>query len=174
SGTLRRGHHGAAGEVGDIIFSDFADTSGTLRWTSAGSAAEVFRQAAAGRPEAQADVQRFVTGLSRGLATLEMGIDPDLVVICGGLSRAGEVLLAPLREAVAGHITVPVQPQIVASELGTDAVLLGGLIRAATQSVAVTGTPEPQIHFAAAGGLAGPGQRAGAARRESRGAGSGA
>jgi len=170
-GRLRRGQHGAAGEVGDIIFSDFADTSGTLRWTSAASAAEVFRGAAAGQLEARADVQRFVNGLSRGLATLVMGIDPDLVVIGGGLSRAGEVLLAPLRQAVAEHITVPVEPQIVASELGTDAVLIGGLIRAATQSAAVTGIPEPQIDLTT-GELTGP-NRESAAHQELRGAGSG-
>lgn len=152
-GQVRRGHHGAAGEVGDIIFSDFVDAAGTLRWRSGASAAEVFRLAAAGAADAQADVHRFVTGLSRGLATLTMGIDPDLVVIGGGISRAGEGLLAPLRAAVAAHITVPVQPQIVASELGSDAVLLGALSRAASHSSAVTGIGEPELDLA---GLAEP------------------
>lgn len=145
SGRLRRGRHGAAGEVGDIIFSDFADRAGTLRWTSAGSAEEVFRRAAAGDESARAEVLRFVTGLSTGLATLVMGIDPDLVVIGGGLSKAGDVLLEPLRVAVAERITVPVRPDIVASALGTNAVVLGALVQAGARLSSVTGVPEPQI-----------------------------
>lgn len=151
-GKVRRGHHGAAGEVGDILFSNHVDRTGELRWTTAPSAAEVFQQAAAGQKDSREEVERFVSGLSVGVATVAMAIDPDLIVIGGGLSRAGEALLGPLREAVSAEITVPVRPKIVASELGAESVVLGALARAYGASTAIVfgieGVREPAIDLA--------------------------
>lgn len=148
-GKVRRGHHGAAGEVGDIVFSQHVDRTGELRWTSAPSAAEVFQQAAAGHQDSREEIQRFVAGLSVGVATVAMAIDPDLIVIGGGLSRAGDALLDPLREAVNAEITVPVRPKIVASELGAESVVLGALARAFDESTTIVfgieGLREPTI-----------------------------
>ncbi|MBN9630734.1 MAG: ROK family transcriptional regulator [Actinobacteria bacterium] len=47
-GKLRRGRHGAAGEIGGSVFSMHVDDSGQLRWETAETAEEVFRAAAAG------------------------------------------------------------------------------------------------------------------------------
>nr|WP_292704109.1 ROK family transcriptional regulator [Microbacterium sp. 69-10] len=152
-GQVRRGHHGAAGEVGDIVFSGHVDRTGQLRWTTASSAEEVFRQAAAGQQDSQQEVERFVSGLSRGVATVAMAIDPDLIVIGGGLSRAEEALLEPLRTAVNAEITVPVRPKIVGSELGAESVVLGALARAYGEFseifFGVDGVREPAIDIAA-------------------------
>jgi glucokinase len=55
-------------------------------------------------------------------------LDPEVVVIGGGLIAAGDLLLGPVRRAFTGHVEggadrVPVD--IVAAELGDDAGMLG-------------------------------------------------
>lgn len=158
-GELRHGRHSAAGEIGGIAFSmSVDDRHDQLRWKSAGSGAEVFRRAAEGDPAAIAEVGQFAQGLATGVATVAMAIDPDMIVIGGGLSQAGGVLLDPLRQAVKAAIPVPVMPSIVASELGAESVLLGTLVRAfGVTSPSVYGSdnlPEPVIDIAAARTLA--------------------
>ncbi|NDA80429.1 MAG: ROK family protein [Actinobacteria bacterium] len=62
-----------------------------------------------------------------GLASLIVTLDPDLIVLGGGLSEAGDVLITPARESLrrnasfSGHSL----PQIVAAALGNDAGLVG-------------------------------------------------
>lgn len=158
-GELRHGRHSAAGEIGGIAFSmSVDDRADQLRWKSAESGAEVFRRAADGDPAAVAEVGEFAQGLATGVATVAMAIDPDMIVIGGGLSQAGGVLLDPLRRAVNAAIPVPVMPSIVASELGAESVLLGTLVRAfGVTSAPLYGSanlPEPAIDLIAARALA--------------------
>jgi predicted NBD/HSP70 family sugar kinase len=158
-GELRHGRHSAAGEIGGIAFSmSVDDRQDQLRWTSADSGIEVFRRAADGDPAAVAEVREFAQGLATGVATVAMAIDPDMIVIGGGLSQAGGVLLDPLRQAVNAAIPVPVMPSIVASELGAESVLLGTLVRAfGVTSAPLYGSdnlPEPVIDIGAARTLA--------------------
>lgn len=158
-GELRHGRHSAAGEIGGIAFSmSVDDRQDQLRWKSAESGAEVFRRAADGDPAAIAEVSQFAQGLATGVATVAMAIDPDMIVIGGGLSQAGGVLLDPLRRAVNAAIPVPVMPSIVASELGSESVLLGTLVRAfgvtAMPLYGSANLPEPVIDIAAARELA--------------------
>lgn len=152
-GQLRRGHHGACGEVGDLIFSEQVYEDGQLRWSSAPDARSVFRQAAAGHQQSRAEVSQFVDRLSRGLAMAAMTFDPDVIVIGGGLSDAGEELLGPLRRSLQAGIGVPVYPRVVRSELGVESVVLGALARAFEQaSVQVFGVsdlPQPSIDTSA-------------------------
>ena len=66
--------------------------------------------------------------LGAGIATLTVLLDPSCVVIGGGVIEAGEILLAPTREAL--ERTMPFagrhpNPQIVAAELGDEAGLVG-------------------------------------------------
>jgi len=69
------------------------------------------------------------------IASLVNLLGPDRVVVGGELSRAGEILLDPLRTAVsrsavqAAHEAV----EIVAGELGPDAEVLGGLLLVITE-----------------------------------------
>jgi predicted NBD/HSP70 family sugar kinase len=160
-GRLRRGSHSAAGEVGDIVFSMQVDASGQLRWSSAPTGEEVFRAAADGDAQARAEIERFVSGLAVGIATVTMAIDPDVVVVGGGLSRAGEELLGPLRRAVTDEITVPVRPAIIQSELGAESVVLGALAHAFGASgprvYGADGVAEPEIDVAGARRLAAEG-----------------
>lgn len=158
-GELRHGRHSAAGEIGGVAFSmSVDDAQDQLRWRSADSGAGVFRLAAGGDPAALAEVAEFTQGLATGVATVAMAIDPDVIVIGGGLSQAGGILLDPLRAAVNAAIPVPVMPSIVASEFGAEAVLLGTLVNAlgASSPLLYGGDkhPEPVIDVAAARALA--------------------
>lgn len=66
--------------------------------------------------------------LGVGLANLVAGLDPSLLVVGGGVSAAGELLLAPARIALAGSLVAAdhrVVPPVVATALGPDAGVVG-------------------------------------------------
>lgn len=158
-GELRHGRHSAAGEIGGIAFAmSVDDRHDELSWKSAPSAEEVFHLAANGQADARDEVRQFVSGLATGVAIAAMTVDPDLIVLGGGLSRADGALLDPLRDAVCEAIPVPVDPTIIASELGAEAVTLGTLVHAfgvASASLyGSAGLPEPAIDVANARSLA--------------------
>jgi predicted NBD/HSP70 family sugar kinase len=157
-GRLRRGSHSAAGEIGDIVFSKRVNARGQLSWTTAETGEEVFRRAIEGERDSIEEVETFVAGLSTGIATVAMALDPDVVVVGGGLSRAGDALLEPLRRAVWGAIPLPIRPPIIASELGAESVVLGAVAHAHSQSAhvvyGVSDIPEPNIDVAGARALA--------------------
>ncbi|MFF1687771.1 MULTISPECIES: ROK family protein [unclassified Streptomyces] len=67
----------------------------------------------------------FAAALVQGVAAVVLTVDPEAVVIGGGLSRAGELLLAPLRSRLAELCLFPVT--VVASRLGDEAVAHGAL-----------------------------------------------
>lgn len=66
--------------------------------------------------------------LGVGIADLAAALDPGVVVIGGGLSEAGDLLVAPAREAFARSLTGRghrPEPAIVAAHLGGDAGVIG-------------------------------------------------
>jgi glucokinase len=68
------------------------------------------------------------TWLGTGLAGLAAGFDPELIVIGGGVSAAGDLLLGPAREALSKTLTgrgFRPEPPIVAAELGQSAGMIG-------------------------------------------------
>jgi glucokinase len=84
--------------------------------------------AEAGDPQAIRLVERIGHAFGRGLRSLISVLDPDRVVIGGGLGSAGEILLGPIREGAgrdryaARHTELP---PIVAAELGERAGAVG-------------------------------------------------
>ncbi len=61
-----------------------------------------------------------------GLSSLLNLINPEIVVIGGSISRAGEVLLQPIRESIAKHALVGVKgTPVVQAALGNDAGVIG-------------------------------------------------
>jgi glucokinase len=68
------------------------------------------------------------TWLGRGLADLTAIVDPDAFVIGGGVSEAGDLLLASARrtlsEKVFGGTNRPL-PQLLVARLGNDAGIVG-------------------------------------------------
>jgi glucokinase len=88
----------------------------------------VTEAAMAGDPTARRLLGEVGEWLGVGLANLVAAFDPALVIVGGGLSEAGELLLTPAREAFAqtlpGRDYRPL-PRIVAASLGNNAGLVG-------------------------------------------------
>jgi glucokinase len=89
---------------------------------------DVARAAAAGDPLALELVTEVGVWLGQGIADLAAVLDPEVVVIGGGVSRLGEMMLGPARErlerALPGRGFRP-GPRVVVAELGPQAGLVG-------------------------------------------------
>ena len=81
----------------------------------------------AGNPAAEPIWSDLVEAAAVGLVNLAWCFSPSVIVVGGGLGLVGEVLLDPLRAAVARHGPPAVDPPIavVAASLGDDAGLEG-------------------------------------------------
>lgn len=118
-GRLRRGHLGAAGEIGHVPYvldgpPCPCGQRGCLELYASGSAidaawpsrtgrpapAEVFEAAAAGDPEALAVRDRFVDAVAAAVRMLVLTCDVEHVVLGGGVAEVG----APLLEEVAAAV----------------------------------------------------------------------
>lgn len=129
-GRPRRGTHNIAGDIGRLAFRGLDTETGQIAWKSAATAEEVFRMAREGDTTAETEIHSFVDEVAHGIAMVVMTIDPAMVVIGGGLSRAHDQFLVPLRSAVSRHIRLPIQIPIVEARLGVDAGAHGALIHA--------------------------------------------
>ncbi len=114
-GRLRRGEHGAAGEIGHVPVDPTGvacqcGQRGCLETVASGSAlaaawpvtegppaVALFDAAAAGDRRAIAVRDRFAAGVADAVRVLGLTVDPRTVVLGGGVAQLGE----PLREAVA-------------------------------------------------------------------------
>jgi glucokinase len=74
--------------------------------------------------------QDAVEALADALGIVSLLVGPALVVIGGGLSRAGDALLAPLRVAVHERATVVQAAQVTASTLGDRGGVIGAALLA--------------------------------------------
>lgn len=88
-------------------------------------AAAVFSAAQRGDRAAGEAVTTAVNRMARGLAPILLVLDPDALIIGGGLSRAGTPLLDALRDRLK-RLTV-VEPDLRLSSLGANAVALGAM-----------------------------------------------
>lgn len=110
-------------------------SSGPLRALAAGgglSAEAVFRAAAAGDGLAAEIVEQTCQYLGMGLASIINTLAPELLVLGGGVSRAGEALLGPLRRWTREY-TMPVHRPSLRVEQARHpdlAVLLGAAVLA--------------------------------------------
>lgn len=93
-------------------------------------AARVTRLVTAGDPAARRAWDEAVGALAGALAWCQGVLDPGLVVIGGGLSRAGPVLLEPLTRELSGLLTVQRMPRLAASALGDGAGCVGAALAA--------------------------------------------
>lgn len=80
-----------------------------------------------GDPTARHVLQEIGSNLGRGVAGIVSLLNPEVVVLGGGLAGAGDLILAPLRRAVRqwGQPLASRQVRIVRSRLGEDAGILG-------------------------------------------------
>ncbi|TMC92126.1 MAG: ROK family protein, partial [Chloroflexi bacterium] len=149
-GRLYRGAHGAAGEVAylPLGLGDPRDPSNRRRgaFEEAAAAAGVVRMArelgmkmpitaegvfaAARRGDATAArvVEAEAQRLALAIATIIPVLDPELVILGGGIGRNGDLLLAPIEHEL--RQLLPFRPRVVVSALGEDAVLQGAVATA--------------------------------------------
>ncbi|QDP96632.1 ROK family transcriptional regulator [Microlunatus elymi] len=148
-GKILQGSHRLAGELGSQRSMRWTRTSrdGQLVWSDGTQAVGVFRRAADGDDQAQQEIDAFCREIAPRLAALLLTIDPESVVIGGGLSRAGETLLDPLRRHVGDLLMTPDSPAFVAAALTTDGSLTGALGHAfehgSSEIFGIPGVPAP-------------------------------
>ena len=93
------------------------------------SAVDVLARSA-GDPLARRVWAEAVQALALAFATCTMLLDPELIVIAGGLSAAGDALLGPVREELAKLVRWREPPAVRLSPLGGRAGLLGAALLA--------------------------------------------
>ena len=133
-GRLVRGHAGGAGEMGFLgLVSGVGDPTGVGRllrhWTGQ-PAQDVFARARRGESAALDELDRVAGRVGRALAVLAMVLDPEVVVLGGGVADAGAVLMDPLRRAYAATLherPLRATPALLASTLADRGSLLGAV-----------------------------------------------
>ncbi|GAA1446980.1 ROK family protein [Leifsonia poae] len=73
---------------------------------------------------------RAVDVLAQGLNILTLLLDPEVIVLGGGFSRAGDALMIPLTARMSAGLAWRERPRVVRSELGGDAGRTGAAILA--------------------------------------------
>jgi glucokinase len=162
-GTLMRGAHGLAGEIGHIIVEPggplcgcgnhgcweqvagghaiaragaravLEDPGSAIATLAGGDPSRatgelVARAAAAGEATAIAIIAQVGRRLGEGIGGLVNVLDPQVVVVGGGVAELGEPLLGPVREAYRAAVEfVDARPEvaIVPAALGNDAGAIG-------------------------------------------------
>jgi predicted NBD/HSP70 family sugar kinase len=129
SGVIRQGRHRLAGELGAQRGMRWTRNAqrGQLVWRSHPSSAAVLTAAAAGDADAQAEIDDFCEQIAGRIATVLLVVDPEVVVVRGGLAHESDALLRPLEAAVEKELVFPERPPFVASALGHEAVVLGAV-----------------------------------------------
>jgi hypothetical protein len=144
NGAILQGQHRLAGELGSLRGMRWTGSSarGRLRWRTARSGREVFARVRKGDERAVAEVTEFCTEIAPNIAFIALTVDPALIVIGGGLSRAGDDLVAPLTRAVHHMLMTDAKPWITASLLKSNSTLCGALGSAfETHSHQILGVP---------------------------------
>ncbi|MEV5961040.1 ROK family transcriptional regulator [Kribbella sp. NPDC051952] len=129
NGVIRQGRHRLAGELGAQRGMRWTRNAqrGQLTWTSQPTGEAVLRAAAAGDADAQAEIEDFCAQIAVRVATVLLVVDPEIVVVRGGLPPESDVLLRPLEAAVEKELVFPERPPFVSSALGREAVVLGAV-----------------------------------------------
>jgi predicted NBD/HSP70 family sugar kinase len=92
------------------------------------TAKSVFEAARAGDPAAVRAVRQEGERLAHTVAAVAAVLDPELVVLGGGVGHSADLLLRTVRDTL--RRLTPLRPKVAASTLGEDAVLLGAVATA--------------------------------------------
>ncbi|WP_327090408.1 ROK family protein [Nonomuraea sp. NBC_01738] len=151
---LHKGFSGASGEVGVMKEVRWLRMAGHLEGLPrfAGTEPEhvaglVFAAARDGDPEAIEAVARYTSDLSVGTAAMVLTLDPELIVLGGGFSRSGDVLVEPLRRALEPRCMR--MPEIRLSALGDNCVVLGAACMAVDEVNRMLLSPDDPIALTA-------------------------
>lgn len=142
-GKLYRGSHGTAGELGHTIIDpdgplDTCGQRGCLERFAAGhsiatdtgrAASEVFAAAARGEAESQMVVSKAAVYMGIGLINVTNLIDPEVIVIGGGIVQSWTLVQGVLREMLASSpfIKPARRPKVRRARLGDRAGLVGAV-----------------------------------------------
>ena len=117
---------GIAGRAKELLAERGGEAS-TLRGIPDLTAKDVLDACAAGDPLATRVAAEMTDALGRGMAIIATVIDPDLFVIGGGVSRAGQWLIDQLRRDFQKYAFFAYQDTgVVRASLGNDAGIYGG------------------------------------------------
>lgn len=148
NGRLYRGVNHEGAELGHIVThadGDGCTCGGKGCWEVYASATalsrmacgiepqQVFAAAEKGNARMKAVLTRYIHELAIGVSSLQSLFRPHMIVIGGGLSEAGEALLAPLRqELVENAPSIPrgTPPCIQQASLGNSAGMIGAALLA--------------------------------------------
>jgi predicted NBD/HSP70 family sugar kinase len=149
-GRLYAGARGAAGEIGFLPLGGGDSNGGDAARRRGGSleevasadavvttarrlgmkgrltAKDVFERARQRDDKALAVVRIEAEHLATGVAAVTAVLDPELVVLGGGIGRNGDLLIGPMERRLHKLLSLR-SPPLVVSALGDDAVVLGGL-----------------------------------------------
>lgn len=89
------------------------------------TAKDVLERARNAEPDACAVRDEAVEALARVLVIYQCIVDPELIVIGGGLSLAGPLLFEPLDEVLRRHPAFAVTPRVKPAMFGSDAGCIG-------------------------------------------------
>ncbi|GHO88785.1 ROK family transcriptional regulator [Dictyobacter formicarum] len=154
NGALYRGGHGAAGEIGFLPFGldEIAEETekisdvylGMFEEATAAKAIvrqaqkfglpasfspkQIFDAAQQGNSKALALIEQEGYRLALAVSTITAILDPELIVLGGGIGQR-DTLLLPVLERRLQQLT-PLKPRVVASKLGDDGILLGSIATA--------------------------------------------
>ena len=114
---MERLSRGETSTIGELVAGDLNRVTAETVSAAAGSgdhvAGEVMRTAA--------------TNLGVGVVSLVHIFNPELVIIGGGVSEAGDLVFEPVREVVAERTMRDIAVSIVPAALGDDSGLLGAV-----------------------------------------------
>ncbi len=140
------GAHGLGGELGHVSVDPHGPRCGcggigclealasagavARRYGHAANGEEVAARAAAGEPAAVAVWDDALDALARAIVHYQTLLDPQLVVLGGGLASAGRALFEPLRERIRQWTRFGEPVAVVPAALGEDAGCRGAAIAA--------------------------------------------
>jgi len=153
-GKLVRGHNQGAGEIGyflqtpsdlDQQYTGFGALENVASGTGIALRArqvleaqghplsaqsitteEVFEYARQGQGWAGQVVNEVVDYLSQALVSIAALLDPEAIVLGGGVAQSGDLLIDPIVARLQG--VIPFIPRVVASDLGPRAVVMGTIM----------------------------------------------
>ncbi|MCM3111430.1 ROK family glucokinase [Lederbergia lenta] len=114
---------------GESLLKPIVESSGTV------TAKDVFDAAAKGDKLANEIVELLADYLGIALANSSAILNPEKIVIGGGVSKAGDILLTPLRAKYKKYAFKPIaeNTEILLAELGNDAGIVGAAWLAANK-----------------------------------------
>jgi predicted NBD/HSP70 family sugar kinase len=87
----------------------------------------VLEAARLGDPLACQAVNVTIEYLSIAVANLVCVVDPDRIILSGGLGDYGDLFAGPIREKIAGAIPTAFPPEIIPSSLKLEAAVYGAI-----------------------------------------------